>query len=125
MPHPTPKWDTIPTSDGGEQLYRAAGKLKGKKALITGGDSGIGRATAILFAMEGADSMIAYLKEEQDDAEETKRRVEKYGQKCYLCPTDLANAENCKKVVDEAVKKFKASGELVDEIQITESYYYC
>lgn len=66
--------------------------------------SGIGRATAILFAMEGADSFIVYLPEEQDDAEETKKRVEKYGRKCYLYPTDLVKAENCKKVVEEALK---------------------
>lgn len=94
----------VPTEDGGYQLYKAAGKLNGKKALITGGDSGIGRAVAILFAMEGADSFINYLPEEEKDAQETKRQVEKYGRKCYLYPADIVLKENCKKLVEEAVK---------------------
>jgi hypothetical protein len=106
MPHPQPLFDEIPTADGKRQKYQAAGKLKGKNAIITGGDSGIGRATAILFAMEGANSLIAYLPEEEDDARETKKRVEQYGQSCYLISTDLRDAKNCKKVVDEAVKVF-------------------
>lgn len=106
MPNPKPLWDEIPTSDGGSQKYRAADKLKGKKAIITGGDSGIGRATAILFAMEGADSLIAYLPEEEDDARETKKRVEAYGQKCHLVPTDLRDRDNCRKVIDEALRVF-------------------
>ncbi|EEY19917.1 glucose and ribitol dehydrogenase [Verticillium alfalfae VaMs.102] len=105
MPHPTPKFDKIPTADGGEKLYQAAGKLKDKKAIITGGDSGIGRASAILFAMEGADTLIAYLPDEEDDAQETKKRVEDYGRKCYLLATDVTDKANCKKVVDEALEK--------------------
>ena len=95
----------IPTEDGGYQTYKAAGKLEGKKALITGGDSGIGRAVTILFAMEGADSLINYLPEEEKDAQETKRRVEEYGRKCYLYPADIRSGENCKKFVEEAVSK--------------------
>ncbi|KAI0969902.1 short chain dehydrogenase [Xylaria arbuscula] len=98
------QYDTLPTDEGGYQKYRAAGKLEGKKALITGGDSGIGRATAILFAMEGADSFIAYLPDEEKDAQETKKLVEANGRKCHLYPTDLTSQENCKKVADEAVK---------------------
>jgi NAD(P)-dependent dehydrogenase (short-subunit alcohol dehydrogenase family) len=97
--------EQIPTDEGNYQTYKAAGKLQGKRAIITGGDSGIGRATAILFAMEGADSLIAYLPEEEDDAQETKKRVEKYGRKCFLFSTDLTDRGNCKKVVDEAVSK--------------------
>jgi len=95
----------IPTEDGGYQTYKAAGKLEGKKALITGGDSGIGRAVAILFAMEGADSFIAYLPEEEKDAQETKKRVEECGRNCYLFPTDLTLKENCQAVVDSALQK--------------------
>lgn len=106
MPNPKPLFDEIPTSDGGSQKYKPVGKLEGKKAIITGGDSGIGRATAILFAMEGADSLIAYLPEEEEDAQETKKRVEEYGRKCHLLPTDLRDQGNCRKVVDEALKVF-------------------
>ncbi|KAI0543043.1 short chain dehydrogenase [Xylaria digitata] len=98
------QYDTLPTDEGGFQKHRAAGKLEGKKALITGGDSGIGRATAILFAMEGADSFIAYLPDEEKDAQETKKRVEANGRKCHLHATDLTSKDNCKKVSDEAVK---------------------
>jgi len=106
MPEPKPLFDEIPTEDGKSQKYRPSGKLRGKKAIITGGDSGIGRATAILFAMEGADSLIAYLPQEEDDAQETKRRVEEYGQQCHLISTDLTSQTNCKKVVDEALRIF-------------------
>ncbi|OAL36626.1 hypothetical protein AYO20_03958 [Fonsecaea nubica] len=96
--------DKLPTADGGWQPYKAAGKLEGKKALITGGDSGIGRAIAILYAMEGADSFIVYLAEEEEDAQETKRRVEKLGRTCHLFSTDLRRPENCQKVVDAALQ---------------------
>lgn len=106
MPYPQPLFDEIPTDDGKSQKYKAAGKLKGKKAIITGGDSGIGRATAVLFAMEGADSLIAYLPEEEEDAQDTKKRVEQYGQQCHLLSTDLRDPGNCKKVVDAAAKLF-------------------
>ncbi|KAG9784954.1 putative oxidoreductase C4H3.08 [Exophiala dermatitidis] len=98
--------DKLPTEDGGWQTYKAAGKLQDKKALITGGDSGIGRAIAILYAMEGADSFIAYLPEEEEDAQETKRQVEKHGRKCYLMSTDLRKPDNCQKVIDAALEKF-------------------
>lgn len=100
---PTPESEHVPTEDGGYQIYKAAGKLKGRKALITGGDSGIGRATAILFAMEGADSFIVYLPEEEKDAQQTKSLVEKYGAKCHLLATNLKGRDNCRKVVDQAL----------------------
>jgi len=82
--------------------YKAAGKLKGKVALITGGDSGIGRSVAILFAHEGADIAIAYL-DEHVDAQKTKEEVEKAGRKCLLLPTDLTKETNCFSVVDETL----------------------
>lgn len=100
-----PADNKLPTEDGGYQTYRAAGKLKGKKAFITGGDSGIGRATAILFAMEGADSAIVYLPEEENDAQDTKKAVEKHGAKCYLIPTDIRVRDNCEAAVKEALEK--------------------
>ena len=85
--------------------YRAANKLEGKRALITGGDSGIGRAVAVLFAREGADVAINYLEEEQVDAEETKRAVEAEGRRCVLLPGDLTDEKLCKKLVDRTIKE--------------------
>ncbi|KAL4920259.1 hypothetical protein BDW62DRAFT_177029 [Aspergillus aurantiobrunneus] len=101
-PHPTST--QIPSEDQGYQTYKAAGKLEGKKAIITGGDSGIGRAIAILYAMEGASSLITYLPEEEKDAQETKKRVEEVGQKCYTLAVDLRRKENCRKVVETALQ---------------------
>lgn len=105
--------DMAPTSEatkleGSDSFveYKGVGKLRGKKVLITGGDSGIGRSVAILMAREGADITIVYLPEEQEDAEATKRSVEREGQSCLLIPTDLMVNENCRKVVEEHVKKY-------------------
>lgn len=102
---PKPANTQIPSEDNGYQTYKAAGKLTGKKAIITGGDSGIGRATAILFAMEGASSLITYLPQEETDAKETKRRVEELGQECHCFATDLRGRKNCKMVVETALEK--------------------
>jgi len=104
----------LPTGDGGFQKYKPAGKLEGMKAIITGGDSGIGRAVAILYAMEGADSLIAYLEVEEADAQETKKKVEAYGRKCHLIQCDLKKKEDCKKVVDAALDKMGAINILVN-----------
>ncbi|HEX7002698.1 MAG TPA: SDR family oxidoreductase [Trueperaceae bacterium] len=82
--------------------YRAAGKLEGKVALITGGDSGIGRAVAVYFAKEGADVAIVYLDEHQD-AEETERQVEQEGQRCLLIPGDIQDESFCKGAVEQTV----------------------
>lgn len=85
--------------------YVPSGKLKGKVAIITGGDSGIGRSTAVLFAKEGADVVLAYLCEHRD-AEETKRQVEALGRCCLLVAGDLGNEAMCQKVVQETMQLF-------------------
>ncbi|MFM9326772.1 SDR family oxidoreductase [Paenibacillus mesotrionivorans] len=87
-----------------DNKYKAAGKLTGKAALITGGDSGIGRAVAIHFAKEGADVVVAYLNEHQD-AEETKRQVEQEGRKCFLWSGDLGQEKACQELADFAKKQ--------------------
>ncbi|TKV30060.1 SDR family oxidoreductase [Arthrobacter sp. NamB2] len=94
-----------PTPDHGEQSYRGSGRLSGKKAVITGGDSGIGRAVAIAYAREGADVLISYLNEDED-AQETARWVEEAGQQAVLFPGDLADAATCRAVIDKAVEVF-------------------
>ncbi|KTR60667.1 oxidoreductase [Exiguobacterium indicum] len=91
-----------PVPDCGEESYKGSGKLIGKKALITGGDSGIGRAAAIAYAREGADIVLNYLPEEQQDAEEVKALVEAAGQKAYLLPGDLSDEAFCEQLVKEA-----------------------
>ena len=86
--------------------YRGADKLAGKVALITGGDSGIGRAVAVLFAREGADVAIVYLPEEERDALETRRAVEAEGRRCLLFDTDVSDSKNCQAAVDATVAEF-------------------
>jgi NAD(P)-dependent dehydrogenase (short-subunit alcohol dehydrogenase family) len=83
--------------------YRAAGKLAGKVALITGGDSGIGRAVAVLYAREGADVAIVYLPVEQPDAEETRQHVEGEGRRCLLLPGDVTDPAFCRSAVERVV----------------------
>ena len=85
--------------------YRAAGKLEGKAALITGGDSGIGRAVAVLYAREGADVAIVYLPEEQRDADETRRAVEGEGRRCVLIPGDVKDPAFCRDAVERTVRE--------------------
>ncbi|WP_338781015.1 SDR family oxidoreductase [Metabacillus sp. FJAT-52054] len=86
-------------------FYKGSGKLEGKTAIITGGDSGIGRAVAVFFAREGADVTIAYLNE-HDDASETKRLVEKEGRSCFIIAGDIGDEGFCKQVVRETIVKF-------------------
>ncbi|WP_249522286.1 SDR family oxidoreductase [Modestobacter marinus] len=116
-----------PKPDHGEESYRGSGKLTGKRAVITGGDSGIGRAVAIAFAPEGADVLIAYL-DEHEDAQETARYVEDAGRTCVLVAGDLADRAHAKTIVPKAVEElggidvlvnnaaFQMSHESLDEI---------
>jgi NAD(P)-dependent dehydrogenase (short-subunit alcohol dehydrogenase family) len=97
--------DMQPKADHGEESYRGTGKLAGRKAIITGGDSGIGRAVAIAFAREGADVLISYLNEEED-AKETAKYVEEAGQKAVLVAGDISEEDHCKEIVQRAVKEF-------------------
>jgi NAD(P)-dependent dehydrogenase (short-subunit alcohol dehydrogenase family) len=100
MPGLTAKMKPVP--DHGEESYKGSGRLKDKKAIITGGDSGIGRAVAIAYAREGADVLISFL-DEHEDADETKRLVEAAGRKIILVPGDIQEPAHCRKIVQRAV----------------------
>jgi NAD(P)-dependent dehydrogenase (short-subunit alcohol dehydrogenase family) len=93
-----------PVPDHGETSYKGSGRLAGKKAVITGGDSGIGRAVAIAFAREGADILISYL-EEDGDARETERYVKDAGRKAILVPGDLQRPDHCRAVIAKAISE--------------------
>jgi NAD(P)-dependent dehydrogenase (short-subunit alcohol dehydrogenase family) len=93
-----------PRPDHGETSYKGSGRLAGKTAIITGGDSGIGRAVAIAYAREGADLVIAYLSEDED-ATEVKELVEREGRKVVLVPGDIRNPEHCRSIVRRAVEE--------------------
>ncbi|MBY2905437.1 SDR family oxidoreductase [Rhizobium leguminosarum] len=102
MPGFTAQMDPVP--DHGEKSYRGSERLKGKRAIITGGDSGIGRAVAIAYAREGADLLLSYL-DEDEDADETKRLVEQAGRKAILVSGDLQDPAHCRQIVETAVKE--------------------
>lgn len=97
--------EMAPQADHGERSYTGNGRLKDKAAIITGADSGIGRAVAIAFEREGADVVPSFLPEEEDDAQETAKWVEGSGQKVILLPGDVQKKKYCQKLVDTAVKK--------------------
>lgn len=104
VPMPGRTSDMTPRPDHGEESYKGSGKLEGLKAIITGGDSGIGRAVAIAYAREGADVLISYL-DEDEDAKETARWVEKAGSKAVLVRGDIQSAEHCRQMVDTAARE--------------------
>ncbi|MFC0398801.1 SDR family oxidoreductase [Paraburkholderia rhizosphaerae] len=110
-----------PKPDHGEQSYRGAGRLTGKAAIITGGDSGIGRAVAIAFAREGADVLIAYLNE-HDDAQETARWVEQAGRKAVLVSGDIAQSSHCDEIVERAMREFGRLDVLVNNAAYQMTY---
>jgi NAD(P)-dependent dehydrogenase (short-subunit alcohol dehydrogenase family) len=100
---PGEDWAMEPTPDHGEQTYRGSGKLDGRRAVITGGDSGIGRAVAIAFAREGADVLINYLDAEEDDAAETARLIRDAGRIAVTVPGDVRDEGMCQAIIDTAV----------------------
>ena len=114
---PTPPFDTPqqeppglsskmrPQPDYGEDTYTGSGRLEGKKTIITGADSGIGRAVALAYAREGADVAVVYLSE-REEAQETERLVKAEGRNCLLIETDISKAKNCRDMVSKVVKAF-------------------
>jgi NAD(P)-dependent dehydrogenase (short-subunit alcohol dehydrogenase family) len=106
LDHPGLEGEMALEPDYGLETYRGSGRLEGRKAVITGGDSGIGRAVALAFAREGADVLIAYLPDEEEDARETLRVVEDAGRKAVGVPGDLRDERHCEAVVDRAVEEF-------------------
>jgi NAD(P)-dependent dehydrogenase (short-subunit alcohol dehydrogenase family) len=115
--------EMTPQADHGEASYRGCEKLAGRVAVITGGDSGIGRAVAIAFAREGADVLISYLNEREDaDARETARHVEAAGRRCVLVPGDIADAAHCRAVIDRAVREFGRVDVLVNNAAFQRTY---
>jgi NAD(P)-dependent dehydrogenase (short-subunit alcohol dehydrogenase family) len=104
--HPGLEGEMRPEPDYGYDTYRGLGRLKGQTAVITGGDSGIGRAVALAFAREGADVLISYLSEEEPDAQETAQVVEDAGKKAIKVPGDISEEAQCQAVVQRAVDEF-------------------
>jgi NAD(P)-dependent dehydrogenase (short-subunit alcohol dehydrogenase family) len=114
IPHPGPTSAMTPAPDHGEDSYVGSGRLQGRKAIITGGDSGIGRAVAIAYAREGADVLIVHLPEEQEDADATVALVEAAGRKGISVPGDLREEEFCRSVVERAVQELGGLDVLVN-----------
>jgi hypothetical protein len=105
QPHPGLTATMQDKPDHGEESYRGSNRLTGKRAVITGGDSGIGRAVALAFAREGADVLISYLEAEEEDATETVRLIEDAGRKAVRCPGDITQEATCQKIIDTAVEQ--------------------
>lgn len=114
QPEPGLDAKLIPQADHGESTYRGSGRLQGRKALITGGDSGIGRAVAIAYAREGADIVINYLPSEDEDAQRTKELCEEAGVKVVLCPGDISGESFCNELIEATVKELGSIDILVN-----------
>ena len=106
IPHPGLTADMQQKPDHGEESYEGMGRLKGRVALITGGDSGIGKAVAIAFAREGADVLLSYLPEEEEDASDTSKWIEKAGRTAVKLPGDLQQESHCISIVERAFQEF-------------------
>ncbi len=112
--HPGLTADMTERPDHGEESYVGTGKMTDRRAVITGGDSGIGRAVAIAFAREGADVLIAYLPEEEQDAQETVRLIQDAGRKAVTVPGDIREEEHCRLIIDTAVRELGGIDVLVN-----------
>ena len=106
LEHPGLESEMQPTPDYGEDTYRGSGRLEGRSAIITGGDSGIGRAVALAFAREGADVLISYLAAEEPDAQETAQVVQVAGKKAVQAPGDIDEEDQCRRLVEQAISEF-------------------
>lgn len=113
LPYPAPQSDMTPAPDSDLSQYKPAGKLTGKRALITGGDSGIGRAVAVAFALEGADVAILY-NENDGDADETRRMVEAKGRRCVPIRADVRDEAQCHDAVERTVRELGGLNILVN-----------
>ena len=113
--HPGHESEMAPEPDYGYDSYEGSGRLEGKKTIITGGDSGIGRAVALAFAREGADVLISYLEEEESDADETAQVVEEAGRKAVKVPGDIVEEDHCRSIVEKAVEEFGHIDVLVND----------
>jgi NAD(P)-dependent dehydrogenase (short-subunit alcohol dehydrogenase family) len=115
--------EMTPQADHGETSYRGSGRLAGRAAVITGGDSGIGRAVAIAYAREGADVLVSYLSPEEDeDARETARLVEEAGRRCITLRGDIAEAAHCRAIIERAVQEFGRLDILVNNAAFQRTY---
>jgi NAD(P)-dependent dehydrogenase (short-subunit alcohol dehydrogenase family) len=121
QPPPGLESEMQPRPDYGEQSYRGSGRLQGKAAIITGGDSGIGRAVALAFAREGADILTSYLNEESD-AQETARVVQEAGRKAVTIPGDISEEAHCQSLVQRAMQEFGHLDILVNNAAFSRTY---
>jgi NAD(P)-dependent dehydrogenase (short-subunit alcohol dehydrogenase family) len=114
--------EMTPKADHGEASYKGLDRLTDRVALITGGDSGIGRAVAIAFAREGSDVAIAYLPEEEEDAQQTRHWVEQAGRRALLLPGDIQNEQHCVSMIDQVVDEFGRLDILVNNAAFQRTY---
>jgi NAD(P)-dependent dehydrogenase (short-subunit alcohol dehydrogenase family) len=105
VPYPGATGQMDDEPDHGEESYRGSGRLRNRRAVITGGDSGIGRAVAIAFAREGADVLISYLPDEEKDAQDTARLITEAGRKAVTVPGDITDQQVCRQIIDRAVSE--------------------
>jgi len=122
QPAPGSSRDLKPPADYGETTYTGYGRLQGRVALITGADSGIGRAVALCYAKEGADILFAHLKEEEEDAEETVRLVESAGRRAIAVPGDIRQRDFCQKLVEQTFSRFGRLDILVNNAAFQRTY---